>query len=157
MQILSRVNLLNLVKSNPNQINAIVIHELGKYNEVAEIVDLCKNAVILEMDDITSDRLGCPTFDHVMTAIKSGYDIVACKMGLSRSAAIAYLIKCQQSTPDEAIKLLDPKVHFPNELILKLGMEIINESNKLPLVEFYKQVAAHKNWKLHLVTKFFRD
>ena len=47
MKILSREALLNLVKSEPKQHNVIVIYEVNNYQDVAEIVNNCKNAVLL--------------------------------------------------------------------------------------------------------------
>jgi predicted protein tyrosine phosphatase len=160
MKILSRQALRELVKAEPKQHNAIVIYEVNNYADVADIVDNCKECVALEMDDVISDRVGSPTKEHVERALKSGFQIVACKQGISRSSAIAYLIESQISNPVDAAKILDVKKHFPNEKILKLGMEIIGDSIKAPVTEFYKQMAAHRGWKWqphNLVTKFFKD
>ena len=52
--------------------------------------------------------------------------LVHCKAGKSRSAAIAYLIECLEKSPEEAIKILDPKFHIPNELIVWHGMKIFD-------------------------------
>lgn len=160
MEILSRAALLALVKANPKEHSAVVIHEFGKRAEVEEIIRHCKKCVVLEMDDIISDRLGGPTKEQVQEALASGFEIVACKQGVSRSAAIAFLMECQKKSPEEAIKLLDEKKHYPNELILKFGLELIGDSIKNPVREFFKKLAAHKGWSWephNLVTKFFKD
>lgn len=161
MKILPRLELLKLVKSNPKQISAIVIHEAGKYADVAEIVNLCKQALVLEMDDVISERNGAPTRDHVEKALAcSDYDYVSCKMGVSRSAALCFLIECKKTSSEEAIKLLDEKKHFPNELVMKHGMDILGVHIRKVVSDFYKKVALHRGWSWqphNLVTKYFKD
>jgi len=50
---------------------------------------------------------------------------VHCTGGISRSSAIAYLIACLTHPPEEAIKVLNPLVHAPNELVVQYGAEIL--------------------------------
>lgn len=160
MRILSRAALLDLVMREPKEHSAVVIHEVGKYEAVDDIVRNCKQALVLEMDDITSDRPGSPTKEQVQRAINSGYDIVACKQGISRSSAIAFLIEAHRTTPQEALLLWDVKKHFPNELIMKHGMEILGDHIKPHVTAFYKALAAHRGWKWqphNLVTKYFKE
>jgi len=160
MKILSRDALRKLVASEPEKHNAVVIHEVGNYADIADIVQNCKHALVLEMDDVTSGRPGSPTRDHVELAVNSGYDLVACHQGISRSSAIAFLIQCKKTSPQEAIQLLDVRKHFPNELIMKHGLEIIGENIKPFVTQFYKSLAVHRNWKWqphNLVTKFFKE
>lgn len=157
MLILGRSSLLNLVKSEPKKHKAIIIHEPNKYDRVSEIVDNCESSLVLEMDDTTTIRSGAPTKDQVEAAIQSGYDIVSCKQGISRSSAIAFLIASSKSTPEEAINILDVNKHFPNELILKYGVDILGDSIKQPIFNFYKKIAENKGWQINMVTKYFRE
>ena len=104
MKILSRVNLLELVRAEPKR-----------------------------------HYLGSPTKEKVEAGIKSGFEIVACKFGVSRSSAIAYLLESQRTSPQEAISILDVNNHYPNELILKFGIEILGTFDKNPIIDFYKR------------------
>lgn len=160
MKILSREALRQFVANEPGKYNAVVIHEVGNYDDVADIVQNCKHALVLEMDDVTSGRPGSPTREHVESAINSGYDLVACRQGVSRSAAIAFLIHCKKTSPQEAAQLWDVRKHFPNELILKHGLDILGDQIKPQVTAFYKALATHRNWKWqphNLVTKFFKE
>ena len=157
MMILGRAALLDLVKAEPKKHKAIVIYEPGKYGLVKEIVDNCESALALEMDDTTVIREGSPTKDQVESAIMSNMKIVCCKQGISRSSAIAFLIESNISSPEEAIKILDERKHFPNELILKHGMDILGDKIKKPVCSYYQNFANNKGWPLKMVTKYFRN
>lgn len=155
MHILSRHDLLILVTKERKQHCPIIIHEYGRYNDVIDIVDNCKDALVLEMDDTITERQGSPTKELVEKALSSNFEIVSCRAGISRSSAIAYLLACKRTSPEEAIQLLLPSKHFPNELILKYGMEILGEQIFAPIAAFYKQVADYRGWQLKSVTKYF--
>ncbi len=51
--------------------------------------------------------------------------VVHCQAGVSRSAAVAYLIECLQTPPQKALGILDPKQHSPNMHIIRLGAKIL--------------------------------
>lgn len=160
MRILSRLALFDLVTREPKEHSVVVIHEVDKYEEVDDIVRNCKQALVLEMNDITSGCSGSPTKEQVQRAINSGYDIVACKQGISRSSAIAFLIESHRTTPQEAVLLWDVKKHFPNVLIMKYGMEILGDHIKPHVAAFYKKLAIYHGWKWqphNLVTKYFSE
>lgn len=152
MKILSRINLLELVRAEPKRHDVVVIHEIGKFHEVVEIVKLCRETIVLEMEDIISGRPGSPTKEKVEAGIKSGFEIVACKFGISRSSAIAYLLESQRTSPQEAISILDVNRHYPNELILKFGMEILGTFDKNPIIDFFKRTGL----ELHPHSLLFR-
>ncbi len=51
--------------------------------------------------------------------------VIHCQAGASRSAAVAYLIECLQTTPKEALGILDTNQHSPNMHIVRLGAKIL--------------------------------
>lgn len=157
MMILSRAALLDLVKSEPKKHKAIVIYEPGQYELVKDIVDNCESALTLEMDDTTVLREGSPTKAQVELAILSNIKIVCCKQGISRSSAIAFLIESNTTSPEEAIKILDERKHFPNELILKHGLDILGDKIKKSISGYYQSFAKNKGWQVEMVTKYFRN
>lgn len=61
--------------------------------------------------------------------------LCACHAGRSRSSACAYLILCSRMKPSEAITVLNPDRHSPNQLIVKYGAEILNNPK---IVEEFK-------------------
>jgi hypothetical protein len=156
MKIMSRESLLALVRAEPNQHDAIVIYEPGKYEEVVEIVSKCRKVVAIGMDDTTTVKPGSPTKDKVTEALHHGYQIVSCRAGSSRSSAIAYLIEASRTSPEEAVHVWDETKHFPNELILKYGQDILGGEIYEPVSQFYKKVAAFKKWPINLTTKYFK-
>lgn len=52
---------------------------------------------------------------------------VHCTAGISRSSAIAYLIACSKMPASEAIKILNPDCHCPNDLVLYYGIKVLND------------------------------
>jgi predicted protein tyrosine phosphatase len=90
------------------------------------------------------------------SAIKEGLEfakakerlLVSCRAGQSRSAAIAYLISCQEQGVAQAIKLLDPMRHRPNRLVIEIGASLLGDS----------QILDHfKNWKENLCNSNLAD
>lgn len=53
--------------------------------------------------------------------------MVHCWAGVSRSSATAYIIACTIMEPEEAIKLLIPGKHIPNEMIIEHGAFILGD------------------------------
>jgi predicted protein tyrosine phosphatase len=51
--------------------------------------------------------------------------LIACHAGISRSAALAFLIACTDRPPEQALNLLDPEKHRPNDLVVMLGSNIL--------------------------------
>ena len=52
---------------------------------------------------------------------------VHCTAGISRSSAVAYLIACTRMPASDAIGLLDPDRHCPNDLVIYHGIKILND------------------------------
>ncbi|WP_366535685.1 hypothetical protein, partial [Streptococcus pneumoniae] len=76
-----------------------------------------------------SKVLKAPTKEHVTKAINWCQDkeniMFACHMGISRSSAMAYVCACNEFDPEDAIGVLKLGYHTPNQLIVKLGSEIL--------------------------------
>jgi len=96
-----------------------------------------KNIIVECFDDLTLPRAGLimPSHEHIQRILMwtKGKDKIAvhCTAGISRSAAVAYLIACQQTSPKKALGLFEPAIHCPNRLILELGVEILKDESVL--------------------------
>lgn len=161
IRILSRQAIAELVNNEPNQ--HVVILIANDESEISHIVPKCKEVFCSFFDDTTkptnpmapsSDKIGL-----ILDWAKSHNQqdlLVSCQMGVSRSAAIAYLISCLKTDVYSSLDILDDKIHMPNELILKLGEEILNIDFYKPMKDFYQKVANNKKWKLEWVTKHYK-
>jgi predicted protein tyrosine phosphatase len=67
--------------------------------------------------------------------------IVACQAGISRSSAIAYAIKTKEVGAITALEILDPYVHQPNGLVVKLASKILNQPDMVDLINIWKNKA----------------
>ena len=70
-----------------------------------------------------------PATCHVVEALawSEGKEniLVHCFAGVSRSPALAYIIACKRMEPEEAMKILDYKLHFPNRMIVQIGAKVL--------------------------------
>src|SRR5262245_22681365 len=75
---------------------------------------LARRTLHLAFDDFVSPRPGAvlPTAFEVRRAVEwaagSADLVVSCHAGRSRSAALAYLIRCRDCPPEEAVEVLTP-------------------------------------------------
>jgi predicted protein tyrosine phosphatase len=98
---------------------------------------LAKEHLHLQFDDIVFEnkRLKMPDIDDVLDALewtKEKEDVLfTCHAGASRSAAMAYVCACQDFYPEDAIQLLKPGVHVPNQKIVQFGVEALKDKNIL--------------------------
>lgn len=134
MIIASREHSKDLVRNKPDHYNVISIVE-PDVQVPNEIQECSKSYFSVKFHDVEYQRSGAtvPDKGQVQDAIEWGKDkdnlIVACLAGISRSAAIAYLIQCaKEKDPKSALKVLEKK-HYPNYLIVRLGSEILNDSS----------------------------
>ena len=74
--------------------------------------------------DILPDR---QTLENILKWSEDKEDIlVHCKAGISRSSATAFIISCHKYGFEKSKELLDNNIHYPNELIIKLGESVLN-------------------------------
>jgi len=69
---------------------------------------------------------------------------VHCTAGVSRSSAMAFLVACQMTgDPEEAVKVLDMKSHFPNESIVLLGERLLDKDMEImsTIIKFNRDAA----------------
>ncbi len=92
-----------------------------------------KSIIMEEFDDIESpdDMFIVPEEEHVKRILEWAKDknniAVHCTAGVSRSSAIAYLIACSKMPASEAIKVLNPNFHSPNDLVILHGIKLLGD------------------------------
>ena len=64
--------------------------------------------------------------------------LVHCAAGVSRSSAIAYLIACSRVGTMEALKVLDSLFHWPNNRVVRLGAEIMDNPEIEQVIKKWK-------------------
>ena len=122
----------HLLGREPDRWHAVVI--LGAGSESSGYVETrTLSSLYLHFDDVLDSQPGkiTPTSD----AIRRGLDfakgkdraLVSCRAGQGRSVALAYLVACQDSTPSEAVTLLDASRHSPNRLVVKIGATVLGD------------------------------
>lgn len=144
---------MSIIIASRNKSRELTGYEPGKYNVVSilepdmeappEVREHAKAYIKLNFHDIEYERQPYvhPTEEHVRAALDWARDkddlVVACRAGISRSSAIAYLIQCEREHhPRLATAILVPLKHHPNSMIVKLGSKILK--NDAILDEYYK-------------------
>lgn len=137
VEILNHIQLLQRVNLEPKQHDVLFIGNdwANVDQDIAEkIKEKSLNFKALWFDDIKRPVEGFvhPKEDHIKEAIEYAKDkdtlLVACKAGVSRSAATAYVICCSKMKPEEATKILN-NGHWPNELVIEHGVSILNNED----------------------------
>jgi predicted protein tyrosine phosphatase len=97
-----------------------------------EIRAYAKKLLPLVFDDVdfVDDTYVRPEVEQIAKAIKFSKKhenlIVSCHGGMSRSAALAFVIECTRvAHPKLAMGLWDRKKHHPNRRVIRLGGEIL--------------------------------
>jgi len=133
VKILSRWEALDLAVKGDSRVHLVSIRNSTDPRAMYASMDsdpekwagLCK----LSMDDIEHDEppYVLPELTHVSRAIEFSktceHLVVHCTAGICRSSAIAYLCACQRMDYEEAAKFVEPKQHWPNSHIVRLGAE----------------------------------
>jgi predicted protein tyrosine phosphatase len=146
IKILSRKLFADVIRNEPNQHDAVIIHELDQQTIkwIDRLKPLCRSYICLDFEDVVGLDPTGPTIDHVTKALDWATEkdeiIVTCQAGISRSSAIAYLIGCLKDTPEKAAELFEDH-HYPNELVIQHGITIFGEKITPPVLEFYKKRA----------------
>lgn len=120
----------DLLEREPGQWDALIV--LDRAVKPTEFVaEHARRHCFLTFDDIdrptegrqlaTAEQLGV----GLDFAKHSRQLLVSCHAGQSRSAALAFLIACQNLGVDAAANLLDPRRHIPNSLVVRLGATLL--------------------------------
>src|SRR6516225_5723004 len=123
IQIMSRVDAAQFIAVNPDH-PIIAIGEPQDNDVDDKITRHANNCLCLKFHDIEFERPGYETvtdeqISHAIDWAKDKDDlIVACRVGRSRSSAMAYIIACSKEKPEDAILVLDMFLHQPNRLII---------------------------------------
>ena len=141
MKILSEANAVQEIKENPDKWNVISIRDSNrKYSPIDEIQNLCKEILKLDFDDVFSDKYQnsyqkLATLEDIEKIIRfsEGKDnlLVHCFAGVSRSSAVAYIIRCTKENPWDAIQKLSMEDHLPNDYIVRLGAKLLQNKDIL--------------------------
>ncbi|MBA4191247.1 MAG: hypothetical protein C0467_24970 [Planctomycetaceae bacterium] len=128
-----------ILERDPAQWHALVMLD-SDVQETDFVPTHTRSHLFVRFDDIEEprERKHLPSKSLLRDALQFAHGkdklLVSCRAGRGRSAAVAYTIACQQLGVDEAVKLLDPTRHRPNQLVVRLGSELLEDST--PLAEF---------------------
>lgn len=148
--IASLDDVISLISNKKTDYNIISIRTPGEEDQIEQLFQLYKDnyasVLPITFDDIEyeAEHMTPPAKEHIKEILdwsKGKSDLlVHCRAGISRSSAVAYLIGCLDSSPKEAIKVLDPLLHWPNKLMVELGAEVLRNPDILEtyLDTFYR-------------------
>ena len=116
---------------------------------------LC-NDIEFSDPDFPKDTVIVPEMCHILDAFnfsKGKSDLlITCQAGISRSSAIAYLLKVNEVGAKEAFDVLDLKRHYPNPLLIKHGSIFLKKPEIVSLMEIWKnkamEIQAEEGFKL---------
>ncbi len=118
----------------PQEIDALIIVDPKKLIPTF-VCELAKSWIQFEFYDTSELSVLSVQKQHIEKTLEWSENkeriLIACHLGVSRSSAIALLIATKEWGFEKAVKILIPKLHMPNRLILKLGGEMLN----LPIYE----------------------
>jgi predicted protein tyrosine phosphatase len=140
-----------------NDINLISIRDTsaGTDKNYYDIIDNAglSNLLVINFDDILEAlppqyKVKPPDEQDIITILnwakqkmqENNNDfIVQCTAGISRSSAVAILVNYLQD-PENALKVINPMLHCPNEKVLELGEKVLNTTGiKEPVKELLKK------------------
>jgi predicted protein tyrosine phosphatase len=120
-----------LLTAEPGLWDLLLIGSPGRMEPPEGVASLARRTLRLCFDDCDVPQPGVvlPTADDVRRALEWSADserlVVSCYLGRSRSAALAYILRCRDCPPQEALRILAPDWHRPNPLIVRLGSELL--------------------------------
>jgi predicted protein tyrosine phosphatase len=153
MRILSEQEARHLLLKEPGVWNVISIYAPGFDKMGPELESCCADLQKLAFHDSWTQRDRdkgdtLPEERHIRKAIEFAADkdklLVHCWAGVSRSAAVAFIVACSRGiAPAEALeKLLDPMIHAPNPLVVELGAEVLRNPEILRAFKAWDQKAV---------------
>ena len=131
-EICSHAVLLGLLASDPGRYDLLLVTNPGA-GPPEGVPPLARRVLHLQFEDFDSPRPGVrlPTAEDIRLALDwsagGGDLVVACHAGVSRSSALAYVVRCRDWSPGEAIRVLTPGWHRPNDLVVRLGAELLGD------------------------------
>lgn len=123
--------LSDLLSAEPKLWDLLLIGSPGGVELPEGVSSLARRTLLLCFDDcdVAGPGVVLPTADDVRRALEwsaaSERLVVSCYLGRSRSAGLAYVIRCRDCSPLEALGMLAPDWHRPNSLIVRLGSELL--------------------------------
>ena len=142
------LNGYDIISIRSSNIDPIVYAAIDAYGMGTDDV------LAMTFDDIVTlekERI-LPSETHIRKILDwskdKGQIIVHCTAGVCRSAACAYLIECLEKPPTKAIRILDYDLHSPNNLILKIGADILKRPE---IVEVYEEFRKKQNLKYRII------
>lgn len=109
------------------------------------ILELARAGLMLQFHDIDCpmDDMIEPRREHVAAALDWARDrsnlIVACQAGISRSSGMAVVLRAARLPVAEALQILDPAVHHPNQLVVQHGEAILGVAGLADAVSEWKR------------------
>lgn len=110
-----------------------------------DVLKQARSHLMLQFDDIDFPNTDMtePRRHHVESALSWATDktdlLIACQAGISRSSATAVVVRASRMSVPEALEILDPAVHHPNQLIIQLGEAILNKPGLADAVSEWKR------------------
>lgn len=125
-----------LLLEGPGQRDLILVTNPGymPFGDDAErVLALARRVLRLQFDDFTAQVLDLdirlPSEADVEEALAfaphSDDLVVACHAGVSRSSALAYVLRCRDWGPPSAVTILERGIHAPNRLIVEMGARVL--------------------------------
>lgn len=138
-----------LVKNSPEQYHVILITNPYKpfYSpKLHDIVAQAKSSLVLEFFDYEFETESRPIVseDQIKKALSwsEGKDpiVCSCHAGVSRSSAMAYVLRCTYLNPDEALSILSYGSHYPNARVIEFGSKLLNKPEMVSLIREWKKI-----------------
>lgn len=149
-----------LLECEPKDWSAIVILD-SNCAPTSFVSEYAARYTYLTFDDLTLGHSNKRIVEHthLQQAMDFATDVerllVCCRAGQSRSAATAYVVAYARRGRSTAIELLDPKRHIPNELVVRLGSDVLEmpeifadfkewqvRNQHVKLADFYDEIEA---------------
>jgi predicted protein tyrosine phosphatase len=116
------------------------------------ILEQGRSGLMLQFDDINGPfpDMTEPRREHVEAALAWSRDksnfLVACQAGISRSSGMAVVLRASRMPITEALNILDPMIHHPNQLVVRLGEEVLGVAGLVDAVSEWKRFHRQAVW-----------